>query len=300
MTARTLLATACLAALAGCSQKEEPPAAQGPLPIAEPGALAVDTAGGLYVADRALHRVVRIDVASRRREIAVEGLRDIVALAFDDSRRLYVGASERIYRTGDAEPTVVAGNGKRAHEGDLGPATEASLAGAVGFEVDHDETIVIAEYDNFVRLVHPDGVIETLAGIGEAGYTGDGGPARQARVAHPHDVAIRRNGVVVADSHNGVLRLVHDRGFIETLARGFDAPIVVEGGPGDSLYVADGSQNAIFRLAPGERRPERIASAEAPAGLAVDGEGNVYVSELGGEKRVLQVAPGGATRVLVP
>jgi serine/threonine-protein kinase len=214
--------------------------------------------------------------------------------------RLYVGAGERIYRVDGTRKTVIAGTGERGHEGDLGPATEASLAGAGGFEIDHDETIYIAEYDNTVRFIHPDGVIETLAGTGEEGYAGDGGPARQALVAHPHDVAVRRNGIVVADSHNRVLRFIAHAGWIRTLARGFDAPVVVEGGPGDALYVADAGQNAILRLAPDERRPQLVGKATVPFGLAVDSEENVYVSELDGERRVLRIAADGTATVLSP
>jgi serine/threonine protein kinase, bacterial len=195
---------------------------------------------------------------------------------------------------------VVAGTGERGHDGDLGPATKASLAGAVGFEVDHDETIVIAEYDNTVRFIHPNGIIETLAGTGEEGYAGDGGPARQALVAHPHDVSIRRNGVVVADSHNGVLRFIADSGWMGTLARGFVSPIAVEGGPGNALYVADGGRDSIYRLAPGARRPRRVGGASGPIALAVGADGNVYVSELSGAKRVLRIAPDGRTSVVVP
>jgi sugar lactone lactonase YvrE len=288
--------------MAACSGDDEglTGATNEPLRIAEPGALAVGSAGDLYVADRALHRVIRIDLDSGKRSVAATGIRDIVALAFDDMGRLYVGAGERIYRVDGASKTVIAGTGERGHEGDLGPATEASLAGAGGFEIDHDETIYIAEYDNTVRFIHPDGVIETLVGTGEAGYAGDGGPARQALVAHPHDVAIRRDGVVIADSHNGVLRFAAHSGFITTLADGFVAPIAVAGGPGDALYVADGEQGTIFRLAPGRRKPKPVGEATVPIGLAIDHDGNVYVSELGGERRVLRIAPDGTESVLSP
>jgi hypothetical protein len=298
---RLLIASLLGACLAGCGGNDETPTStrNTPLRIEEPGALALDSAGGLYVADRALHRVVRIDLASGGRSVAVDGIRDIVALAFDESDRLYVGAGERIYRVDGVARTVIAGTGQRGHAGDLGPATEASLAGLSGLEVDHDGTIFIAEYDNTVRFIHPDGTVETLTGTGEAGYEGDGGPARQALVAHPHDVAIRRKGVVVADSHNGVLRFISHAGWIETLARGFVAPVAVEGGPGNALYVADADQNAIFRLVP-EKRRQRVGEAIVPFSLAVDADANVYVSELGGQRRVLRIAPDGTASVLNP
>jgi hypothetical protein len=69
--------------LVGCGGKGEGStgASRAPLRIAAPGALALDAAGRLYVADRMLHRVVRIDLASGSRRVVVRGIRDIVALA---------------------------------------------------------------------------------------------------------------------------------------------------------------------------------------------------------------------------
>ena len=86
---------------------------------------------------------------------------------------------------------------------------------------------------------------------------------------------------------------------ITTLATGFSAPVAVKGGPGNSLFVADGGQNAVFRLAPDGSTRRRIGRATGPFNLAVDNRGNVYVSELAGARRVLRIAPSGRVRVLV-
>lgn len=277
-----------------------PEAAPRPVPIVEPGALALDFAGGLLVADRRLNRVVRIDLRSGRRRVAVTGLRGIVALAFDDMGRLYVAAGDRIYRIVGSRKILVAGNGRRGHSGDGGPATAASFGGIGGFEVDHDEAIVVAEYDNRIRFIRPDGVVSTFAGTGEEGYAGDAGPARLALLRHPHDLALRIDReVVVADSHNGVLRRIAPDGTISTLAGGFAAPVAVKGGPGNSLYVADGGANAVFRVEPDGVSRRRVGRATGPFNLAVDSANNVYVSELAGARRVLRIAPTGRVRVLV-
>ena len=153
-----------------------------PIRIAEPGALAFDYRGGLLVADRKLDRVVRINLRTGKRRVSVTGLRDIVGLAIDDQLRLYVAAGDRIYRVAGGSRTVIAGNGQRGHTGDGGPATAASFGGIGGFEVDHDKSLVVAEYDNWIRFVDPNGSVSTIAGNGEEGYAGDGGPARQASV----------------------------------------------------------------------------------------------------------------------
>jgi hypothetical protein len=271
-----------------------------PIRIVEPGALTFDYRGGLLVADRKLHRVVRIDLRTGKRRVALTGLRDIVGLGYDDLLRLYVAAGDRIYRVAGGRKTVIAGNGQRAHTGDGGPATAASFGGIGGFEVDHDKSIVVAEYDNWIRFVDPNGSVSTIAGNGEEGYAGDGGPARVAVLRHPHDLALRVDReVIVADSQNGVLRRIDPAGTITTFATGFVSPIAVKGGAGNSLYVADGGQNAVFRLSADGQSRRRIVRANGPINLAVDSKDNVYVSEIAGARRVLRVSPSGRVRVLV-
>lgn len=291
------LAVVLAAAAAGTSTAAaRPPAVR----IAEPGPLALDERNGLLVGDRRLNRIVRIDLSTGRRRVVASGLRELLGLAFDDMGRLYVCAGQRIYRLEGRRRIVVAGTGRRGHSGDGGPATAARLGGPFGFQVDHDKSVVFAEYDNRVRVVDPDGTIRTIAGTGEAGYAGDGGPARSALLSAPHDLALRADReVIVADSHNAVLRRIDPSGRISTFATGFFAPVAVEGGPGNTLYVADGRLNAVFRLSPDGRSRRRVARASGPIYLAIDVRHNVYVSELVGDQRVLRIAPNGRVRVLV-
>jgi hypothetical protein len=272
-----------------------------PVKILQPGALAFDySRDDVLVADRKLNCVVRIDLRTGKRKVAVTGLRDIVGLAYDDMTRLYVAAGDRIYRVAGRRKTLVAGNGQRGHTGDGGPATAASFGGIGGFEVDHDESIVVSEYDNWIRFIDPNGIVSTIAGTGEEGYAGDGGLARAALLRHPHDLALRADReVIVADSHNGALRRIDAGGTITTLASGFSAPVAVKGGAGNSLFVADGGQNAVFRIAPDGQSRRRVARAFGPFNLTVDNRDNVYVSELTGARRVLRISPAGRVRVLV-
>jgi hypothetical protein len=266
----------------------------------EPGALAIDYQGGLAVADRKLNRVVRIDLRTGARRILVAGLREIDAVTYDDQFRLYVGSANRIYRIDGRRKVLLAGTAARAYTGDGGPATAASLDGLGGFEVDHDETIVLSEYGNRIRFIGPDGKISTIAGTGEEGYAGDGGPATKALLRHPHDIATRADReVVIADSHNGVLRRVDPAGVITTLATGFRAPVGLQGGAGNSLFVADAGANAIYKLTPDGSSRRIVGRATAPAYLAVDENDTVYVSELTGARRVLLIPHAGRTRVLV-
>jgi len=242
---------------------------------------------------------VRFDLRTKRRTVLAAGFSDaIVGVAYDDLGRLYVSSAERIYRIDGKRKVVVAGTGVRGHSGDGGPATAAQLGGAGGFDVDHDESIAIAEYDNWIRVVDPAGSISTAAGNGGEGYAGDGGPAREALMGHPHDVLWRRDGVlVIADSHNGVLRRVDAAGKISTFASGVGAPIDIAAAPGDVLFVAD-AQRGVLRVGPEGGAPTVVAFLPGAIGIAVDLRGNAYVSQLEA-RRVVRVTPAGRVTTVV-
>jgi sugar lactone lactonase YvrE len=270
-----------------------------PIRVATPGPLALAPSGALVIGDRTLKRVVRIDLRTKRRVVLASGFPEaIVGVAYDDMGRLYVSSGERIYRIDGKRKVVVAGTGARGHSGDGGPATSAQLSGAGGFDVDHDESIAIAEYDNWIRVVDPGGSISTVAGNGGTGIAGDGGPALEALLGHPHDVVWRRDGVlVIADSHNGLLRRVDAAGKISTFASGLGAPIDIVGAPGDALYVAD-AQLGVLRVGPEGGTPAVIARVPGGIGITVDNGGNAYVSQLDA-RRVVRVTPAGRVTAVV-
>jgi hypothetical protein len=280
---------------AGAKTKPKPK----PIRVATPGPLALAPSGALVMGDRTLKRVVRIDLRTKRRAVLASGFPEaIVGVAYDDMGRLYVSSGERIYRIDGKRKVVVAGTGARGHSGDGGPATAAQLSGAGGFDVDHDESIAIAEYDNWIRVVDPGGSISTVAGNGGTGIAGDGGPALEAPLGHPHDVVWRRDGVlVIADSHNGLLRRVDPAGKISTFASGLGAPIDIVGAPGDALYVAD-AQLGVLRVGPEGGTPAVIARVPGAIGITVDNGGNAYVSQLDA-RRVVRVTPAGRVSAVV-
>ena len=105
--------------------------------------------------------------------------------------------------------------------------------------------------------------------------------------------------VVIADSQNGVLRRVDPAGVITTLAKGFRAPVALQGGAGNSLFVADAGANAIYKLTPDGSSRRIVGRATAPAYLSVDENDTIYISELAGARRVLLIPHAGRTRVLV-
>jgi hypothetical protein len=283
-----LLVVGCADAV-GSGSKAKPK----PIRIAAPGPLTLAPDGSsIVVGDRALRRVVRVNVRTKRRAVLASGfLSAIVGLGYDDMGRLYVSAGDRVYRIDGGRKVLLAGTGRRAHAGDGGPATAATLAGATGIDVDHDERIAVAEYDNWIRVIENDGRIVTVAGNGGTGYAGDGGRATDALLGHPHDVVWRRDGVLaIADSHNGVLRQVDAAGRISTYAKDLGSPIDVVGAPGDALLVADGSGRVLRIDASGA--VSIVANLSSPIGVVGDYNGNVYVSQLD-RRRVVRVSPQG-------
>jgi serine/threonine-protein kinase len=111
--------------------------------------------------------------------------------------------------SGDGTITTIAGNGIEGYSGDAGPATSAKLDSPAAVAVDAGGNIYIADWgNNRVRIVTPDGMINTIAGNGTTGFSGDGGPAVNAAL-NPVGIALGSGGLVyVADQANGRVRLL--------------------------------------------------------------------------------------------
>src|SRR5208337_445736 len=113
--------------------------------------------------------------------------------------------------------STVAGGGQfgaPGFSGDGGPATSAQLNHPQGVAVDAAGNLYIADRTNSViRMVSPNGTINTIAGNRKFGYTGDGGPATAAALNFPDDVAVDSKGnVYVADYQNQVIRILTPAG----------------------------------------------------------------------------------------
>lgn len=135
-------------------------------------------------------------------------------LALDSAGNLYFAdyANNRIrcvYRNGTI--ATVAGNGKLGSSGDAGPATSAELNGPYDVAVDSSGDIFIADYgNNKIREVTTNGIINTIAGTGAVGWSGDGGVATAAKLNFPTGVTVDNStgNVYVVDSSNAVIRLL--------------------------------------------------------------------------------------------
>jgi trimeric autotransporter adhesin len=143
------------------------------------------------------------------------------------------------------------------YSGDGGPATAAEINDPYGMAVDISGNIYIADgSNNRIRIVNTSGIINTLAGIGFAGYSGDAGQATAAEINAPNGVYVDASGnVYIGDSQNNRIRIVNTSGIINTIA-----------GNGAGSYSGDGG-------------PATAAEIDYPYGVAVDPSGNIYLAD---------------------
>ncbi len=205
---------------------------------------------------------------------AVEAqITSIQGVAVDRSGNLYLSDTDhhRVRRISPAGIiTTVAGTGVAGFGGDGGPATAAKLKLPYGLAVDTGGNLFIADLENNrVRRVSPDGAITTYAGTGNAGSSGDGGPAVQAQLLAPRNVAVDGAGTLYISEFGGHrVRRVTTDGRISTVA-----------GTGIAGFRGDGSAATAAQLA-------------FPAGITVDRLGNLYIAD-SQNHRVRKVLPGG-------
>ncbi|MFH1674773.1 MAG: RHS repeat-associated core domain-containing protein [Pseudomonadota bacterium] len=181
--------------------------------------------------------------------IAVDAVGNVYIADFSNSRIRKLDTNGII--------TTVAGGGNPPDGlGDGGPATEARLFMPIGITVGTTGNLYIADTYNFrIRKLDTNGIITTVAGNGTRGYSGDGGPATEAQFRYPTGVAVDASGnLYVADTENHRIRKIDINGIITTVA-----------GNGTLGYDGDGG-------------PAIEAAVRSPYGIAVDSEGNLYIT----------------------
>lgn len=166
--------------------------------------------------------------------------------------------------------TTFAGNGSTGSTGDGGPATSAACESPSGIAFGPGGDVYFSlYYANTIRKVSSTGVITTIAGNGTDGFSGDGGPATSAQFSKPTKVLRDNAGnIYVADLYNNRVRKISTTGIISTFA-----------GNGSTTFSGDGG-------------PATAASLFHPIGLAIDGAGNIYISDYD-HYRIRKVTPTG-------
>ena len=243
-----------------------------------PGPVACDSAGNLFVVDGYVGlcpcHVRKIDASTRRISTVAGGLGDsgpatsatisgFATVACDGAGNLYIadGGNHRIRKVEAATGNIstVAGTGEEGFGGDGGPATSAMLNGPDGVALDGAGNLYIADTGNHrIRKVDAaTGNISTVAGTGEEGFGGDGGPATSAMLNGPNGIALDGAGsLYIADKENHRVRKVEaSTGNIATVA-----------GVGTDGFCGEGVEATWARL-------------KEPDGVAVDGDGNLFIAD---------------------
>ena len=248
--------------------------------VSDPGALLLDGAGDLYIADSSNHAIRKLSLTTGRL-------------------------------------TTVAGQlNQQGYSGDGGPATSATLNTPEGLALDPSGNLYIADTKNHViRKVDLDtGLISTYAGVGAPGYAGDGGLAVTAKLNAPWGIATDPLGnLFIADLNNNRVRQVSTIGLISTVVGTGTTELAMDGQSGPAtpinnpaavavdvagnLYVADSGHNIVRKVnaatglataiagtsSPtfmGDNGPATMAGLYGPYALTLDGQGNLYIADI--------------------
>jgi uncharacterized protein (TIGR03437 family) len=260
-----------------------------------PIGVAVDSTGNLYIADFGNSRVRKVS-GNNISTVAGNGafgysgdggaavkaqLNGPQGVAVDAAGNLYIADTEnnaiREVTAGGLIATV-AGNGIAGYSGDGGPATSAQVGNPVGVAVDAAANIFTVDASNRVRQVYPNGLIATIAGNGNRGYTGDGGLATQAQLNAPSAIALFGNGlqpmgaVYVADSANNAVRLLQYAG------NGLGVNAVANGASFILGAVAPGEVVVIWGsgLGPAQLTQYQLNSASGLVGTSLAGTSVIF------------------------
>lgn len=241
----------------------------------QPQGIAIDARGRVFVSDVAQHRIVRVDdtgavVIAGTGQAGYSGdnglatdaqLNSPLGVHADPSGRVYIAdRNNHRVRMIDLDGTIrtLAGTGTAGSGGDGAPAVNAELSSPRGVTTDAAGLVYIADTGNHrIRRINALGIMETVAGTGSAGLTGDGGAATAATLNGPWDVDVALDGTIyIADRGNKAVRGVSG-GVISTLL----APgAVVEGvaltfpnGVAHDwvggIFVTDNTNNRVLHLA---------------------------------------------------
>ncbi|PPT94541.1 gluconolaconase [Xanthomonas arboricola pv. arracaciae] len=284
--------------------------------FADPYGLAIGPHGALYIADGGDNNRIRrlldngsVQTVAGGQEGFADGV-DAAAefntpsgIAFDTAGNLYIadtGNHAIRKRTPQGVVTTLAGDGSAGFRD--GAAAQARFNGPIGVAVDAQGRVYVADtYNDRIRVIAPDGQVSTLAGGALPGMAD--GVGDQARFDTPTDLKVDAHGVVwVADMRNDAIRRIAPDGSVSTLIGGDPAdlspllhrPMTLALTHDGVLYVGDASGRVLQVTRAGHvvtmSGEDVMQRMSRPAGIAVDAQGAVYVSDAG-SARVHRLVP---------
>jgi sugar lactone lactonase YvrE len=244
----------------------------------------------------------------------------VYAIACDAQGNIYFTDSwnNRVRRIGtDRMVTTLAGTGEAGFSGDNGSALDAKLNCPHGIAVDDQGNVYVSDSGNArVRKITPSGIISTIAGTGQVGFSGDDGPAASAQFNFPRGLALHEDGnLYIADSLNFRIRKIDLQGTISTVAgmgahgNSGDGGLAIEATIGlvqsisiDSaghIIFADVYNHCVREITPGgnissisgggfgsagDGGPAASAQFRFPHGLVADSQGRIFIADSGNHR----------------
>ncbi|WP_106410146.1 protein kinase domain-containing protein [Pseudofrankia saprophytica] len=249
-------------------------------------------------------------------------------VAWDKAGNLYIPDTQN-YRVRKIDPsgkiTTVVGIGTAGYSGDGGPATQAQINGVEGIAVTADGTLYLADYDNQrIRKVTPDGIITTIAGTGEKGYSGTPTTATQAKLDGPNSISLADDGTIYfANLGSDTVQKIDKAGMLTTFAGNGKTGRTGDGGPATSatlsipdvflghdgtVYICAYGSETIRKVTSdgiittiagtgaegytGDGGPANAAQLSDPTSVVVDAGGAIYVAD-NGNKVIRRIDPNG-------
>jgi len=289
--------------------------------------VAVDATGNIYIYDAGNGRIRKVaggtitsvvgggspgdgGAPAKAQLLSPEGV------LVDASGNVFIADSgaNRVRKVSNGIITTVAGTGYGSYNGDGQPGVSAMLANPVGLAQYRNEIFIADLYNCRLRGLLS-GTIQTVAGSGQCGYTGDNQSATTAELMRPRGVAFAAPSILyIADTGNNVIRRVAN-GTITTFAGNGSVGFGGDGGPATSasfnfpsavavdssgaVYIADALNNRIRKVSGGtittvagggdsdaDNIPATAAQLWDPFSVTVDSSGNLYIPESGLVRKV--------------
>ena len=251
-----------------------------PVVFVQPTSIDLEPAGSLLLVENNPGRVLRVNPATGRISVLVPSIARPYAVVRAPSGSVYVSVGNQLQRlNGSGPPTTVA-------EVPAGVEIGPIAAGPNG-------DVYFSSATQIFRLPGGSGPVIRIAGTGEAGGGGDGGPALNAQLSSPHGLAVAADGsLLVSDRDNNRIRRIDPvTGVISAFAQ-VGQPYGLDVGSDGTVYVVEGTVNRVMHLSPSGARLGFLGPAFP---IAYDVE-----AAPGGVAYLLQAGPTGFIRRIAP
>jgi len=255
-------------------------------PLLLPSAIAYDSAGDLFFVDTNRNQAFEVTLAGVLTTIAGTGVQGFsgdngaatsaelnapqgIAVGADNTIYIADTGNQRIRSITGGQIATFAGTGAHGFNGDGASATAATLNTPTALAIDSQGALLLCDTANHrIRRISA-GIINTIAGTGTQGFSGDNAPATAAELDSPAGIAAASDGrILLSDTHNHRLRVISPTGIINTIA-GTGAP----GFSGDSLAAT-------------------AAQLSLPRGVTLDVSGNIFFAD-SNNQRIRSINPQG-------